>query len=195
MRFFVFLFVLIHPNLTYSQTIYTSQGTGGAWDNPATWDNGVPSSGSGVGMENIILIDSLDTVSISGDGTSVCNVGLEPEVALSHVIIYVKGELSIAGQIYICGVSIEDPGNLALTGSGSGMIITNGGTITETVVLADPQADININGTSIWNGDDPDVLGPQTLGSPNDPLALPIELLSFKVKKEKTPYLWPNGQA
>lgn len=172
---------LLAFNISNAQVTYTSTGSGN-WISAATWGGAVPTSGSGVGSENIIIIEAGHIITVRGDGGG-CSIGAEPEISLSNVVIYVRGTLRMRTKDHSClGVPLTDFANVNFNGDSSGMFIESGGMV-DSDGWANSMTQDNNWLSPVWsdlvNGD---VTGPVTVGaSPNNPL--PIELLSWTIEQ------------
>jgi len=157
------LFVLLLVSVAgVGQTTYTA--TGGSWTNAGTWDNGVPTSGSSAGNENVIVIPPGVTVSMPALST----------ITLTHVVLYVQGTLDFG---------ILTVNALEIYGAGSGVFVQTGGQITSFLSLGYLYVD---NTGDLWwpfFGSPATLNGPITMGAPNDPL--PVTLIDWHVRADK----------
>jgi hypothetical protein len=163
--------LLILLSFSAEAVTYTSSGNG-EWSSASSWNpSGPPTSGSSSSNKNVIIIKAGDDISISGYN-----------VNLSNVVIYVRGKLTMSRVWFL----IWFYPTINISGTGSGIIISPGGSVVEDV-NGKTNSDIAINGTQVWDGSD----GTQNAGtgtiywpsSVNDPL--PVELISWNASFSK----------
>lgn len=133
------------------------------------------------GMRTSFIIKPGHNVSISGNIS--CDILQETEVNLSHVVIYVRGKLSMIQTSRTC-LFIPNPegATLNFNGGGSGLFIENGGMVDGNGGFYNSMTQNSFSLFPVWSDFvDGDVLGPVTVGAPNNPL--PIELVSWNIEQ------------
>ncbi len=105
----------------------------GNWHNAGTWTpNGVP------GDDDIILIPTGSVVTVNGTDDT-----------LNDAIMIVEGELVMESPCEIC----SDYASLTFTGPSSGVIIEDGGKVTDGTLVGGDSHFIAVQGEQFWSGD------------------------------------------
>ena len=167
----IILCFLLTTGLSLAQTKTASTGD---WNVAGTWSpSGVP------GDDDIILIPVGVTVTVRGT-----------DHTLDNAVLVVRGTLSMESTCGIC----PDYASLTFTGSGSGVIIEDGGQINDDTLFGGDTHFISVDGTTFWSGDNCAANCGSTVGnfsssgdtawpsSMNNPL--PVEFLFFTAKYE-----------
>ena len=126
----LFLLIILCSIQSFGQTKTAATGN---WDDPNTWSpTGVP------GDNDIILIPVGVTVTVLGT-----------DHTLANAVLVIRGTLSMESTCNFC----TDYASLTFTGSGSGVIIEDGGQVNDDTLFGGDTHFISVDGTTFWSGD------------------------------------------